>query len=107
MPDTLPIFQPLPVNAYRCKAQITRMVTSLIKPLSNLGNNFLRFCFILMLVMPVFAASGDAGESNHVTTVVRPDPKTGRLVRAVVVQARRVSAEEATGLEQMVDRIAG
>ncbi len=67
----------------------------------------------MMLVVPVFAASPDAGESNHVTTVVRPDPRTGRLVRAVVVQARPVSAQEATGLEQtadleeMVDRIAG
>ena len=64
-----------------------------------------------MLVAPVFAASPDAGESNHVTTVVatssvRPDPKTGRLVRAVVVQARPVSAQETTDLEQMVDRIA-
>jgi hypothetical protein len=106
MPDTLPVFQPLAVNAYRRKGQITRMVTSLIKPLSEPGNNFLRFCFILMLVMPVFAASPNVGESNHVTTVVRPDPKTGRLVRAVVVRARPASSQEVVDVEKMVDRIA-
>jgi soluble lytic murein transglycosylase-like protein len=60
-----------------------------------------------MLVAPVFAASPDAGESNHVTTVVRPDSKTGRLVRTVVVQARPVSAQAEADLENMVDRIAG
>jgi transglycosylase-like protein with SLT domain len=78
-----------------------------VKPLFDLGNNSLRICFILMLVMPVFAASPNVGESNRVTTVVRPDSTTGRLVRAIVVQAHPVSTQAAAGLEQMVDRIAG
>lgn len=60
-----------------------------------------------MLVMPVFAASPDAGKSNRVTTVVRPDPRTGRLVRTIVAPARPVSSQDVVDFEKMVDRIAG
>ena len=52
--------------------------------------------------MPVFAES--AGQSA-IRTVVRPDPKTGRLVRLTIAPATpRVPAAQ---LSEMVDRIAG
>lgn len=62
--------------------------------------------------MPVFAAPPSTGESNHVTTVVaktivRPDLKTGRLVRTIVMPPRPENAQAAPDLEKMVDRIAG
>jgi len=61
----------------------------------------------MMLVMPVFAASPGA-----ITTVVRPDSKTGRLVRTTVVPPNSVNRQAAPDLEKpdltkMVDRIAG
>jgi len=56
-----------------------------------------------MLVMPAFAA---ASAPPHTTTVVRADPKTGHLVRNVLMQPRAVTPETHRDLEKIVDRIA-
>jgi len=56
--------------------------------------------------MPAFAASPGSPETARATTVVRADPKTGRLVRSVVAPPRVVDPEAARDLEGMVDRIA-
>ena len=56
----------------------------------------MRSCFILMVVMPVFAAP------NDITTVVRANAKTGKLVRSTVVQIQPVADEN---LNSMIDRI--
>jgi hypothetical protein len=48
-------------------------------------NIFVRFCFIIIVAMPVFAAS------DRVTTVVRADEKTGHLVRSAVVKPVEIS----------------
>jgi hypothetical protein len=48
-------------------------------------NIFVRFCLIIILAMPVFAAS------DRVTTVVRADEKTGHLVRSAVVKPVEIS----------------
>jgi hypothetical protein len=70
-----------------------------------------RFCFILLLAMPLFAGSSGQSvpsapvrTSAPVKTVVRADAKTGRLVRTAVEPpaARVVPAQ----LNEMVDRIA-
>ena len=70
----------------------------------------MRFCFILLLAMPLLAES--AGQfapsvtpASSVRTVVRPDAKTGRLVRMTIAPSvpRMASAQ----LTEMVDRIAG
>jgi soluble lytic murein transglycosylase-like protein len=45
----------------------------------------MRFCFILILTGILNAA-----EPARVTTVIRPDPRTGRLVRSVIVAPRTV-----------------
>jgi soluble lytic murein transglycosylase-like protein len=52
----------------------------------------MRSCFILMLAVPAFAASPGAAIQRHMTTVVRADSKTGRLVRSVVLEPRVVSS---------------
>ena len=57
--------------------------------------------------MPVFAATPGEIESSRVTTVVRPDPRTGRLVRTIVMPPRAASSLDAINLEKMADRIAG
>ena len=71
------------------------MVTLLFRLPSGPRNIWLRTCFILILVVPVFAAS---------RTVVRADPKTGHLVRAIAPEMPAVSNPE---IEKIVDRIAG
>jgi hypothetical protein len=91
----------------QAKGQITRMVTSLFSGIKELRNNYLLFCFILMLVMPAFAAPPGGMESSHVTTVVRPDPKTGRLVRTAVAPPHAVASASGTDFVKMVDHIAG
>jgi hypothetical protein len=58
---------------------------------SFVGNNTLRFCFILVLVVPTFVVGRCAAQQSHMTTVVRADVKTGRLVRAFVMEPRVVS----------------
>src|SRR5690242_15434350 len=45
----------------------------------------MRFCFILLV-----AGILNAADPAHVTTVIRPDPRTGRLVRSVIVTSRAV-----------------
>jgi soluble lytic murein transglycosylase-like protein len=84
-------------------------------------NITLRICFILMLVVPAFAASPGAAPQGHMTTVVRADAKTGRLVRSLVMEPRVVasrpvvpqavsdlppSTENFTDMNGMIDRIA-
>lgn len=81
------------------------MVTSKLKLRSGFGNNLLRYCFILVVVMPALAASSRTTEAPRATTTVRADPKTGKLVRSIV--APRLAAPEPRELEQMVDKIAG
>jgi soluble lytic murein transglycosylase-like protein len=46
----------------------------------------MRFCFILLLTGILHAA-----DPPRVTTVIRPDPRTGRLVRSVVVAPKTVT----------------
>jgi hypothetical protein len=78
-------------------------------------NNTMRSCFILMLVVPVFAASPGAAPQGHMTTVVRADIKTGRLVRSIVLQPQVVAIQNKVpdrapvadpDLRSMIDRIA-
>ena len=72
-------------------------------------NNTLRSCFILMLAMPAFAASPGTVPQHHMTTVVRADMKTGRLVRSIVMEpviAPRVIAVQDQNLQNIIDRIA-
>ena len=63
----------------------------------------MRFCFILLLAMPVFA--GSPPSSRAVKSVVRVNLKSGRLIRSVVAPpAPRIPPAE---LNAMVNRIAG
>ena len=68
----------------------------------------MRFCFILLLAMPVLAdslpSSAPVPVATPVKTVVRANAKTGRLVRAVV--APPVPRVAPAALNEMVDRIA-
>ena len=95
--------------------QITRMVTSFFTTAAwftaRSGNNSLRPWFILALAMPALPAQPVAVNSHRTTTVVRADPKTGRLVRSMVLLSQASSGpmtpEQAADLDKMVDRIAG
>jgi hypothetical protein len=76
-------------------------------------NNIVRSCFILMLVAPAFAASPGAAPQGHMTTVVRSDARTGRLVRSLVMeppivafQDQKIVAVQDQNLKSMIDRIA-
>jgi hypothetical protein len=76
-------------------------------------NNIVRACFILMLVAPAFAASPGVAPQGHMTTVVRADTRTGRLVRSIVMvppivvfQDKKVQAVQDRNLKIMIDRIA-
>jgi soluble lytic murein transglycosylase-like protein len=74
-------------------------------------NNTMRSCFILMLVMPAFAASPGAAPSVPMTTVVRADTRTGRLVRSLVMEPGIVARQAASravdpDLNAMIDSIA-
>jgi Transglycosylase SLT domain len=89
------------------QGQITRMVPSFLAAFIRLGNNPLRFCFILMLVMPVFAAPPPAKESSRAATVVRADARTGRLVRRIVMEPQVLQTHVPADLEKIVDRVAG
>jgi soluble lytic murein transglycosylase-like protein len=68
-----------------------------------------------MLVAPAFAASPGTAQPGHMTTVVKADVRSGRLVRAVVRDARvKPAAAPAepgpaspADLENLIDRIAG
>lgn len=74
-------------------------------------NNIVRSCFILMLTVPAFAASPGSGQQGHMTTVVRADMKTGRLVRSIVsvgneLMEPRIVAVQDPNVTNMIDRIA-
>lgn len=58
-----------------------------------------------MLAVPAFAASPGAGQQGHMTTVVRADTKTGRLVRSILMEPRIVAVQD-QNLTNMIDRIA-
>jgi soluble lytic murein transglycosylase-like protein len=72
-------------------------------------NITLRSCFILMLAVPAFAASPGTVPQGHMTTVVRADTRTGRLIRSIVVQPR-IAMEPTLAVDRdlgaMIDRIA-
>ena len=65
-----------------------------------------------MLVVPTFAASPGAGRpverQSHMTTVVRADSKTGRLVRSIVLEPRVAAVQDLVvqNLKDTIDRIA-
>ncbi len=82
------------------------MVPSIFTTIEALLNNFVRSCFILMVVMPVFAASPEVS-SPRVKTVVRPDAKSGKLVRSVVLEPGTATHPLDEALEKTIDRIAG
>lgn len=69
----------------------------------------MRSCFILVLVVPVFAASPEAAAPRHMRAVVKADARTGRLVRTVVL-APRVVTDSAPGnsaaIHDLIDQIA-
>ena len=64
-----------------------------------------------MLIVPAFAASPGAAQQGHMTTVVRADTKTGRLVRSIVREPAVATANDPglrdPNLRDMIDRIAG
>jgi soluble lytic murein transglycosylase-like protein len=62
-------------------------------------NNFLRICFILMLI-----SLSAAAQQGKMTTVVRADAKTGRLVRSVLMEPKTAVAN--MEIKTMIDRIA-
>jgi hypothetical protein len=65
------------------------MVTSLFnlfKLSTVFRNNTLRSCLILMLSVLVFGAWPGAAQQGHMTTVVKADAKSGRLVRSIVME---------------------
>jgi soluble lytic murein transglycosylase-like protein len=72
------------------------MLTSKFARQRAFENNILRSCFILIVAMPALAAS--------LTTVVKTDLKTGRLVRSMAapVSHRQVSNPE---IAQLIDHI--
>ncbi|MDP9053497.1 MAG: lytic transglycosylase domain-containing protein [Acidobacteriota bacterium] len=66
-----------------------------------------------MFAVPTFAASPEAGASRHMTTVVRADSATGRLVRSVVLEQRVAAPHpsvqgpvQSASLHDVIDRIA-
>jgi len=60
-----------------------------------------------MLAVPAFAASPEAVAPRHMTTVVKADIRTGRLVRSILLE-RAVAAtpRETSELHAMIDQIA-
>jgi soluble lytic murein transglycosylase-like protein len=68
------------------------MVTSLFTLHRSSENNTLRSCFILILAVPAFAAS----PQGHISTVVKADVKTGRLVRSVAFSPPASSLQTGT-----------
>lgn len=72
-------------------------------------NNCLQNCFILTLVVFLAGALPSAAQQGNMTTVVRADAKTGRLIRSVVLQPRVVLQPKIvpdSDLKAMVDRVA-
>jgi hypothetical protein len=56
-------------------------------------NISMRFCFIL-LVTGLLHAADPPRESRRITSVVRTDPRTGKLVRSVIVSPRTLSERQ-------------
>jgi soluble lytic murein transglycosylase-like protein len=59
-----------------------------------------------MLAASAFAASPGAAQQGHMTTVVRADARTGRLVRSIAMEPAVVAVED-RDLIALIDRIAG
>jgi hypothetical protein len=61
-----------------------------------------------MLAVPAFAASPGAVPQGHMTTVVRADTRTGRLIRSIVIESKVMEPNAAVDrdLGAMIDRIA-
>ncbi len=57
--------------------------------LTNAGNISMRICFILCLA-GLLQAADPPRQTRRVTSVVRADPRTGRLVRSVIVSPKTV-----------------
>jgi len=66
-------------------------------------NNSLRSCFILMVVALLAGALPSAAQQGNMTTVVRADARTGRLIRTVIMQPKIPAGSE---LKAMIDRVA-
>lgn len=67
-------------------------------------NNSVRICFILMLI-----SLSAAAQQGKMTTVVRADARTGRLVRTVLMEPKAAvmgTELKAPELKEMIDRIA-
>ena len=58
--------------------------------------NCLRFRWALVLAATVCPAAGASSDTRMVTSVVRSDPRTGQLVRGVVVSSRAVQSRSVT-----------
>ena len=72
-------------------------------------NNIVRSCFILMLAASAFAASPGTAQQGHMTTVVRADTRTGRLVRSIAMEPGVVAVQDPAATQDliaMIDRIA-
>jgi soluble lytic murein transglycosylase-like protein len=85
------------------------MVALMFTTQVDFRNNTVRSCFILMLAASAFAASPGAAQPGHMTTVVRADTRTGRLVRSIALEPGVVAAQDPAvtqDLIAMIDRIA-
>jgi soluble lytic murein transglycosylase-like protein len=86
------------------------MVTLMFTTQVEFQNNIVRSCFILMLAASAFAASPGASQQGHMTTVVRADTRTGRLVRSIAMEPGIVAVQNqdpiASDLMEMIDHIA-
>lgn len=73
------------------------------EPIAVFANNSMRFCFILTVVVFVAGALPVAAQQGNMTTVVRADAKTGRLVRTVIMQPKMLASGE---VKAMIERVA-
>jgi soluble lytic murein transglycosylase-like protein len=74
-------------------------------------NKTLRSCFILIVVMPAFAASSfystpaQNTTARRATVVVKADSKTGRLIRSVVLEPKAQADSTDRNLARLIDNI--
>ncbi len=66
-------------------------------------NNCLRSCFILTVVVLFAGVLPLPAQQGSMTTVVRADAKTGRLIRTVIMQPKIVADSE---VKAMIERVA-
>ncbi len=59
----------------------------------NLQTTTMRFCFIMFAIMAIVECAVAEAPAPRVTTVVRADQRSGRLVRSVVVAPRLITAQ--------------